>query len=306
MTNISMKSLLEAGVHFGHQTWRWNPKMAKYIFGSRNNIHIIDLSKTVKEFKKALRFVRDLAAEGQDVLFVGTTKQSRDSIKETAVRAGSPYVKDRWLGGTLTNFKTIQKSIARLKEIERMKTEKILAVLSKKENSRLEKLRLRLEKSLCGVKDMAGLPSALFIIDPMVEITAVKEARKMEIPIVAVCDTNCDPDLIDYPIPGNDDAVRSVKLFCNFIADAVAEGKAMAEKANLEREAAEKETALKVAAVKEAAEKEAADKKEKENELPADVIPASEPVPESSSIDEDQPAAAQAESPVAPEEKLTT
>jgi len=202
MTNISMKSLLEAGVHFGHQTWRWNPKMAKYIFGSRNNIHIIDLSKTVKELKKALRFLRDTASEGKEVLFVGTTKQSRESVMETAVKSGSPYVKDRWLGGTLTNFNTIQKSIARLKEIERMKTEKILAVLSKKENSRLEKIRLRLEKSLCGVKDMSELPGALFIIDPMVELTAVQEARKMDIAIVAVCDTNCDPDLIDYPIPG--------------------------------------------------------------------------------------------------------
>lgn len=233
--NISMKSLLEAGVHFGHQTRSWNPKMAKYIFGSRNNIHIIDLSKTVKELKKALKFLRDSAAEGKVVLLVGTTKQAQDAILEAAARSGMPYINERWLGGTLTNFNTIQKSISRLKEIERMKQEKILDVLSKKEKSRLEKARLRLEKSLHGVKEMGDLPSALFIIDPMAEMTAVMEARKLEIPIVAVCDTNCDPDLIDYPIPGNDDAIRSVKLFCSYVADAIAEGKALYEKANLDK-----------------------------------------------------------------------
>ena len=231
MTNISMKSLLEAGVHFGHQTRLWNPKMSKYIYGSRNNIHIIDLSKTVKELKKALKFLRDSAAEGKTVLFVGTTKQSQEAILESATRAQSPYIKERWLGGTLTNFETIKKSIERLKEIERMKAEKILDVLSKKEASRLEKSRQRLEKSLSGIKDMADLPSILFIVDPMSEITAVMEARRLEIPIVAICDTNCDPDLIDHPIPGNDDAVRSVKLFCAYAADAVLEGKSIAAKA---------------------------------------------------------------------------
>ena len=236
MTNISMKSLLEAGVHFGHQTRAWNPKMAKYIYGSRNNIHIIDLSKTVKELKKALKFVRDLSSESKVCLFVGTTKQAQDAIYESAVKCFSPYIKDRWLGGTLTNFSTIQKSIERLKEIERMKAEKILDLLSKKETSRLEKTRVRLEKSLSGIKDMKDLPSALFVIDPMVEITAVMEARKMEIPIVAVCDTNCDPDLIDYPIPGNDDAVRSIRLFCNYVADAILEGNTIAEKAGQETE----------------------------------------------------------------------
>lgn len=234
-----MKSLLEAGVHFGHQTRSWNPKMAKFIFGSRNNIHIIDLSKTVKELKKALKFVRDLAADGQVILLVGTTKQSQEAILEAATKCGMPYIKERWLGGTLTNFNTIQKSISRLKEIERMKSEKILDVLSKKEKSRLEKARLRLEKSLHGVKDMGELPAALFIIDPMAEITAVMEARKLEIPVVAVCDTNCDPDLIDYAIPGNDDAIRSVKLFCTYVADAVLEGKMIREKANLEKIEAE-------------------------------------------------------------------
>ncbi|OGR96941.1 MAG: 30S ribosomal protein S2 [Elusimicrobia bacterium RIFCSPLOWO2_01_FULL_64_13] len=235
MTNISMKSLLEAGVHFGHQTRSWNPKMAKYIFGSRNNIHIIDLSKTVKELKKALKFLRDTVQEGGTVLLVGTTKQSQEAITDTAQKTGCPYIKERWLGGTLTNFNTIQKSIARLKEIERMKTEKILDVLNKKERARLEKVRVRLEKSLSGVKDMAELPSTMFIIDPMIEMTAVLEARKMEIPIVAISDTNCDPDLIDYPIPGNDDAIRSVKLFCGYVADAILEGKALAEKNRQEK-----------------------------------------------------------------------
>ena len=231
MTNISMKSLLEAGVHFGHQTRLWNPKMSKYIYGSRNNIHIIDLSKTVKELKKALKFLRDVAAEGRTVLFVGTTKQSQEAILESSTRCGSPYIKERWLGGTLTNFETIKKSIERLKEIERMKEEKILDVLSKKEASRLGKARLRLEKSLSGIKNMPELPDVLFIVDPMSEITAVMEARKLEIPIVAICDTNCDPDLIDYPIPGNDDAVRSVKLFCSYAADSILEGKNIAAKA---------------------------------------------------------------------------
>lgn len=239
MTNISMKSLLEAGVHFGHQTRHWNPKMARYIYGSRNNIHIIDLSKTVKELKKALKFLKDCATEGKVVLFVGTTKQSQEVVLETSVRCGSPYVKERWLGGTLTNFNTIQKSIERLKEIERMKAEKIFNVLSKKETSRLEKARLRLEKSLSGIKDMDELPSVLFVIDPMAEITAIMEAKRLEIPIVAVCDTNCDPDLIDYPIPGNDDAVRSIKLFCNYAADAILEGKGIAEKAMLDGAAQE-------------------------------------------------------------------
>lgn len=231
MTNISMKNLLEAGVHFGHQTRLWNPKMSKYIYGSRNNIHIIDLSKTVKELKKALKFLRDSAAEGKEVLLLGTTKQSQDVIEETAKKCGSPYIKERWLGGTLTNFNTIQKSIERLKEIERMKVEKILEVLSKKERSRLEKARVRLERSLSGIKDMKDLPSILFIVDPVAEETAVMEARKLHIPIVAICDTNCNPDLIDYPIPGNDDAVRSIKLFCTYVAETILEGKAIYEKA---------------------------------------------------------------------------
>ncbi|MBI3013078.1 MAG: 30S ribosomal protein S2 [Elusimicrobia bacterium] len=249
MTNISMKSLLEAGVHFGHQTRAWNPKMAKYIYGSRNNIHIIDLSKTVKELKKALKFIRDCAAESKICLFVGTTKQSQDVILEAAQRCGSPYVNQRWLGGTLTNFSTIQKSIERLKEIERMREEKILNVLSKKEASRLEKTRLRLEKSLSGIKEMTSHPAFMFVIDPMVEMTAILEARKLEIPIVAVCDTNCDSDLIDYPIPGNDDAVRSIKLFCNYAAEAILEGKALAQKSEESANAPVVEPASEIAQV---------------------------------------------------------
>lgn len=243
MTNISMKSLLEAGVHFGHKTRAWNPKMAKYIYGARNDIHIIDLSKTVKELKKALKFLKDCSLQDKVCLFVGTTKQSQESILEASQRCGSPFVNQRWLGGTLTNFSTVRRSVERLKEIEKMKTDKILNYLPKKEAAQLEKLRLRLEKSLCGIKDMPVLPDILFVIDPMAEMTAVMEAKKLEIPIVAVCDTNCNSDLIDYPIPGNDDAVRSVKLFCTYAADAILEGRAEAEKLALEQ-AAPKEGAV--------------------------------------------------------------
>lgn len=225
-----MKALLEAGVHFGHQTRRWNPKMSKYIFGARSNIHIIDLQKTVKELKKACRFVRDMAASGQPILFAGTKKQAQEAISTEAQRCGAFWVNERWLGGTLTNFETIKKSIARLKELERMKTNGLFQVLSKKEVARLEKERTRLAKAFTGIKDLDQLPGCLFIIDPVQELTAVREARKVGMPIVAVCDTNCDPDLIDYPIPGNDDAIRSVKLFCSMVADAVLEGRAEGQK----------------------------------------------------------------------------
>lgn len=225
-----MKALLEAGVHFGHQTRRWNPKMAKYIFGSRSNIHIIDLQKTAKELKKAYKFIRDLAVNGQPVLFVGTKKQAQEAILTEAQRCGAFFVSERWLGGTLTNFDTIKKSIGRLTELDKMKTEGIFRVMSKKEVSRLEKERVRLTKTLQGIKEMHEMPGCLFVIDPVQENTAILEARRMEVPVVAVCDTNCDPDLIDYPIPGNDDAIRSVKLFCTLIADAILEGKAEAEK----------------------------------------------------------------------------
>lgn len=225
MANISMKALLEAGVHFGHQTRRWNPKMAKYIFGSRNKIHIIDLQKTVKELKKAYKFVRDSVAEGKSILFVGTKKQAQQPLKEEALRCGAFFISDRWLGGTLTNFETIKKSIARLNELDKMKTDGLMAILSKKESSKLEKQRLKLEKSLEGIKAMKELPGLIFIVDPSEEGTAVLEAQKLNIPITAICDTNCDPDIINYPIPGNDDAIRAVKLFCSIVADAVMEGK---------------------------------------------------------------------------------
>lgn len=230
MATISMKALLEAGVHFGHQTRRWNPKMAKYIFGSRSNIHIIDLQKTAKELKKGYKYVREMAAAGRPVLFVGTKKQAQDAIRTEALRCGAYFVSERWLGGTLTNFETIKKSIARMNELEKMKADGLFRVMSKKEVSRLEKERTRLVKTLDGFKAMEDLPGCLFVIDPVQENTAILEARRMEIPVVAVCDTNCDPDLIDYPIPGNDDAIRSVKLFCTLVADAILEGKAEAEK----------------------------------------------------------------------------
>src|SRR5262245_30550123 len=231
MATISMKALLEAGVHFGHQTRRWNPKMAKYIFGSRSNIHIIDLQKTAKELKKAYKFIREMAASGRSILFVGTKKQAQEAIVTEAQRCGAYYVSERWLGGTLTNFDTIKKSISRLNELDKMKSDGLFRVMSKKEVSRLEKERTRHTKTLEGFKKMDGLPGCLFVIDPVQENTAILEARRMEIPVVAVCDTNCDPDLIDYPVPGNDDAIRSVKLFCALMADAILEGKAEAEKA---------------------------------------------------------------------------
>lgn len=230
MANITMKALLEAGVHFGHQTRRWNPKMAKYIFGTRNKIHIIDLQKTLKELKKNYKVVRDFVSEGKEIIFVGTKKQAQAPVKEEALRCGAYFVSERWLGGTLTNFETLKKSIARYKEIEKMKEEGVLALLSKKEQSQIEKERLRLEKSLEGLKGMTKLPELMFIIDPNEESTAVSEARKLGIPIVAICDTNCDPDLVDYPIPGNDDAIRAVKLFCSIVADAVLEGKGVGDK----------------------------------------------------------------------------
>ncbi|MDR1941085.1 MAG: 30S ribosomal protein S2 [Endomicrobium sp.] len=230
MANITMKALLEAGVHFGHQTRRWNPKMAKYIFGTRNKIHIIDLQKTLKELKKNYKVVRDYVSEGREIIFVGTKKQAQLPVKEEAVRCGAYFVSERWLGGTLTNFETLKKSIARLREIDKMKEDGVFSILSKKEQSQIEKERVKLEKSLEGLKTMSKLPGLMFIIDPHEESTAVLEARKLNIPIVAVCDTNCDPDLVDHPIPGNDDAIRAVKLFCSIIADAVLEGKGVTEK----------------------------------------------------------------------------
>ena len=227
MSNISMKALLEAGVHFGHQTRRWNPKMAKYIFGNRNKIHIVDLQKTVKELKKAYKFIRDSVAENKTILYVGTKKQAQTPIKEEAIRSGAFFISQRWLGGTLTNFETIKKSIARLRELDKMKADGVFAILSKKESSRLEKERIKMDRSLEGIKEMKKLPNLMFVVDPSEEATAVAEARKLHIPVIAICDTNCDPDSVDYPIPGNDDAIRAVKLFCSIIADAVLEGKGL-------------------------------------------------------------------------------
>ncbi|MGQ9557347.1 MAG: 30S ribosomal protein S2 [Desulfurispora sp.] len=225
MAVISMKQLLEAGVHFGHQTRRWNPKMAPYIFTDRNGIYIIDLQKTVRKVEEAYNFVRNLAAEGGSVLFVGTKKQAQDAVKEEAERCGMFYVNQRWLGGMLTNFQTIRRRIERLHELERMEADGSMALLPKKEVARLLHEKERLQKFLGGIKDMRRLPDALFVIDPRKEKIAVAEARKLGIPIVAIVDTNCDPDEIDYVIPGNDDAIRAVRLLTSKMADAVLEGK---------------------------------------------------------------------------------
>lgn len=224
MAIISMKQLLEAGVHFGHQTRRWNPKMSRYIFTERNGIYIIDLQKTVKKVEEAYNFVRELATEGKTMLFVGTKKQAQDSVKEEAERSGMFFVNQRWLGGTLTNFGTIRKRIERLHELERMQEDGTFDVLPKKEVIQLKKEMERLEKFLGGIKGMKSLPGALFIIDPRKERIAVAEAKKLGIPIVGIVDTNCDPDEIDYVIPGNDDAIRAVKLLTAKIADALIEG----------------------------------------------------------------------------------
>lgn len=221
---ISMKQLLEAGVHFGHQTRRWNPKMAKYIFTERNGIYIIDLQKTVRMIEDAYNFVRDLSAEGKSVLFVGTKKQAQDSIRDETEKCGMYFVNQRWLGGMLTNFKTIRLRVNRLRELERMEADGMWDVLPKKEVSHLNGEKEKLERFLGGIKDMNKLPGALFIVDPRKERIAVAEARRMGIPIIAIVDTNCDPDEIDYVIPGNDDAIRAVKLLTSKMADAVIEG----------------------------------------------------------------------------------
>jgi len=226
--SITMKELLEAGVHFGHQTKRWNPKMKKYIFGKRNGIYIIDLQKTLKLFKEASAFISDLASQGKRVLFVGTKRQAQDAILEEANRCGMFYVNNRWLGGTLTNFTTVRRSIERLKELEAMlaDTEK---ELSKKERAALDREREKLQKNLIGIREMDSLPDSLFVIDPKKEYIAVKEAKKLRIPVVAIVDTNCDPEDVDYVIPGNDDAIRAIRLFTQKIADAVLEGYNLAD-----------------------------------------------------------------------------
>ena len=238
---ISMKQLLEAGVHFGHQTRRWNPKMAEYIFTERNGIYIIDLQKTVKKVEEAYYFVRDIAASGEDILFVGTKKQAQDSNKEEAERGGMYYVNARWLGGMLTNFKTIQKRIERLAQINQMEEDGTFDMLPKKEVIKLKAQRDKLEKYLGGIKDMKKLPGAMFIVDPRKEKIAIAEAKKLNIPVVAIVDTNCDPDEVDYVIPGNDDAIRAVKLIASTMANAIIEGR-QGEDALADAETAEEDT----------------------------------------------------------------
>lgn len=229
MAVINMKELLEAGVHFGHQTRRWNPKMKPYIFGARNGIHIIDLQKTVRLFKITYDFVVRTVSEGYSVLYVGTKKQGHDAIIEESERCGMFYVVNRWLGGTLTNFSTIRKSVARLKELERMKEDGTINRYTKKEILKMEKELFKLQRNLGGIKDMDELPGALFVIDPKREKIAVREGRKLGIPVIAIADSNCDPDEIDFIIPGNDDAIRAIRLVCSKIADACIEGHNLAE-----------------------------------------------------------------------------
>ncbi len=237
---VTMKDLLECGVHFGHQTRRWNPKMKPFIFGVRKNIHIIDLQKTLRYFRYTYNVVRDAAKEGKTILFVGTKKQAKNAIEEYAQKAGMPYVNSRWLGGTLTNFNTIRKSIRKLEIIEEMEKTGQMDLLTKKEALMLRRRKEKLENFLGGIRDMKKLPDMLFIIDAVREHIAVKEGNKLGIPIIAPLDTNCDPDLIDYPIPGNDDAIRSIQLFCREIAEAIIEGKELRAQ---EMEAEEEEVA---------------------------------------------------------------
>ncbi len=224
MPVVTMKQLLEAGVHFGHQTRRWNPKMGRFIFTERNGIHIIDLQKSVPLIEEAYRFVRDTVAAGGDVLFVGTKKQAQDAIREEATRAQEPFVNQRWLGGMLTNFQTIRRRVERLREIEDMKTRGVMDVLPKREQARLLEEAARLEKFLGGIRGMSRLPAAVYVVDTRQEHIAVAEARKLGVPVVAILDTNCDPDEVDYPIPGNDDAIRAVRLITNRVANACLEG----------------------------------------------------------------------------------
>ncbi len=241
MSYVTMKELLEAGVHFGHQTRRWNPKMGAYIFGARNGIHIIDLQKTVQFFKTAYNYVVETVAEGGVVLFVGTKKQAQDAIAEEAKRCGMFYVNHRWLGGMLTNFQTISRSIARLKEFEAMKEDGSIKRFPKKEILVMEKKAAKLERSLGGIKNMGRLPDIVYVVDPRKENIAVLEARKVNVPLLAIVDSNCDPTEIDYPIPGNDDAIRAIRLLTSRIADAVNDGKKLAEErlqGQLDKEAA--------------------------------------------------------------------
>ena len=242
MVAVSMKQLLEAGVHFGHQTRRWNPKMKEYIFTERNGIYIIDLQKTVKKVEEAYNFIREVSEAGRDVLFVGTKKQAQDAIKEEAERVGMYYVNNRWLGGMLTNFKTIKKRIERLEQLHKMEEDGTFDLLPKKEVIKLKGEIEKLEKFMGGIKNMKGVPGAMFVVDPRKERIAIAEAKRLNIPVVAIVDTNCDPDEVDYVIPGNDDAIRAVKLIAGAMADAILEGRQgeqMTDKAEEAEEAAE-------------------------------------------------------------------
>ena len=239
MSVVSMKQLLEAGVHFGHQTRRWNPKMSKYIYVERNGIHIIDLQKTVKKLEEAYAFIREVSAEGGEILFVGTKKQAMDSVREEAIRAGMPYVNARWLGGMMTNFGTIKKRIKRLAQLKAMEADGTFDLLPKKEVIKLQLETEKLEKFIGGISGMKKQPAALFVVDPRKEKIAIAEAHKLGIPVVAIVDTNCDPDEVDYVIPGNDDAIRAVRLIAGAMADAVIEGRQGESNAPVAEEAAE-------------------------------------------------------------------
>ena len=243
MATITMKELLEAGVHFGHQTKRWNPKMKEYIFGERNGIYIIDLQKTLKMFKEASKFVQDLAAEGKIVLFVGTKRQAQEAIAEEANRCGMFFVNHRWLGGTLTNWATLQKSIKRLKTLKAMTEDGRMAQLSKKEAARLDREMKHLKQNLAGVENMTALPDAMFVIDSNAEAIAVREARRMGVPVVSIVDTNCDPDQVDWVVPGNDDALRAIKLFTSKISDSVIEGRQAYERSQIAEQKASTDAA---------------------------------------------------------------
>jgi small subunit ribosomal protein S2 len=240
---VTMKELLEAGVHFGHQTKRWNPKMKEFIFGERNGIYIIDLQKTHRLLQEALQHVQELAAQGRIILFVGTKRQAQEAVAEEAQRCGMPYVNERWLGGLLTNFVTVRKSLDRLKELEMVAGDSRQERLTKKELARLEKERLKLEKNLLGIKGMKTVPDAVFVIDTRKEAIAVKEARKLKVPVIGIVDTNCDPDEVDYVIPGNDDALRAIKLFAGRMADAILAGRGLREARAVESAAADKASA---------------------------------------------------------------
>src|SRR4030095_10479403 len=235
LSGIALKDLLEAGVHFGHQTKRWNPKMKAYIFGERNGIYIIDLAKTARLFREAEQFTTNLAADGRTVLFVGTKRQAQDAVAEEAQRCGMYFVNQRWLGGLLTNFLTIQRSLGRLRDLEAMETDGRYDTLSKKEIAQLEKEKRKLQKNLEGIRNMSRLPHAVFVVDTRKEKIAVDEARKLKIPVIGIVDTNCDPDEVDYVIPGNDDALRAIRLFASKIADAVSSGRGMREAAAVEQ-----------------------------------------------------------------------